>query len=54
MLSAVFSFQGRLNRLQYFLGAVGLGVAEFVFVLVAGAGGEAEHRLAPVAIHDHP
>jgi uncharacterized membrane protein YhaH (DUF805 family) len=37
MLSAVFSFQGRLNRLQYFLGAVGLGVAEFVFVLVAGA-----------------
>jgi uncharacterized membrane protein YhaH (DUF805 family) len=34
MLSAVFSFRGRLNRLQYFLGSWGLGVAFIVVVAI--------------------
>ncbi|HXQ14251.1 MAG TPA: DUF805 domain-containing protein [Caulobacteraceae bacterium] len=34
MLSAVFSFSGRLNRLQYFLGSWGLGTALVVLVVV--------------------
>src|SRR5471030_930842 len=41
MLAAVFSFRGRLNRLQYFLGSWGLGAAMFVLVVtvVASVGG---------------
>jgi uncharacterized membrane protein YhaH (DUF805 family) len=43
MFSAVFSFRGRLNRLQYFLGSWGLGVAMIVLVviLLASVGGMA-------------
>jgi uncharacterized membrane protein YhaH (DUF805 family) len=36
MLSAVFSFRGRINRLQYFLGSLGLGVAEAMLIVVVG------------------
>jgi|HubBroStandDraft_1064217.scaffolds.fasta_scaffold317040_2 uncharacterized membrane protein YhaH (DUF805 family) len=36
MLSTVFSFRGRINRLQYFLGSLGLGFAEVILVGVAG------------------
>jgi uncharacterized membrane protein YhaH (DUF805 family) len=36
MLSAVFSFRGRINRLQYFLGSLGLGVAEVMLIVVVG------------------
>jgi uncharacterized membrane protein YhaH (DUF805 family) len=41
MLAAVFSFRGRLNRIQYFLGSWGLGTAMVVLlvVLLASAGG---------------
>jgi uncharacterized membrane protein YhaH (DUF805 family) len=34
MLAAVFSFRGRLNRLQYFLGSWGLGTVMIVLVVV--------------------
>lgn len=34
MLAAVFSFRGRLNRIQYFLGCWGLGTAMVVLVVV--------------------
>ncbi|HEY2658881.1 MAG TPA: DUF805 domain-containing protein [Caulobacteraceae bacterium] len=34
MLEAVFSFQGRLNRLQYFLGCLALGMAIGVMAVV--------------------
>ncbi len=47
MFGAVFSFGGRLNRLQYFLGCVGLGMAGVValvvlFVAVLGSYGAAK------------
>jgi len=35
MLAAVFSFRGRLNRIQYFLGSWGLGTAMIVLVVLA-------------------
>lgn len=43
MLAAVFSFRGRLNRLQYFLGSWGLGTVMIVLVVVilASVGGMA-------------
>jgi uncharacterized membrane protein YhaH (DUF805 family) len=34
MFSAVFSFRGRLNRIQYFLGSWGLGVVMIVLAVV--------------------
>jgi uncharacterized membrane protein YhaH (DUF805 family) len=34
MLDAIFSFSGRLNRIQYFLGLLGLGVALFVTIML--------------------
>jgi uncharacterized membrane protein YhaH (DUF805 family) len=34
MFSAVFSFHGRLNRIQYFLGSWGLGTVMIVLVVV--------------------
>jgi uncharacterized membrane protein YhaH (DUF805 family) len=34
MLDAIFSFRGRLNRLQYFLGLLGLGGAVFVVIML--------------------
>jgi len=39
MLAAIFSFRGRLNRLQYFVGCCGLGAALVVLavILVVGA-----------------
>lgn len=36
MLEALFSFRGRINRLQYFLGSIGLGAA--LMVVLVGAG----------------
>ena len=35
MFSAVFSFRGRLNRLQYFLGSWGLGTVTLVLAVIA-------------------
>ena len=32
----MFSFRGRINRLQYFFGSVGLGIGWVVIILVAG------------------
>jgi uncharacterized membrane protein YhaH (DUF805 family) len=46
MLSAVFSFRGRLNRLQYFLGSWALGVVTVVLAVavLASLGGMAGGR----------
>jgi uncharacterized membrane protein YhaH (DUF805 family) len=33
MLASVFSFRGRINRLQYFLGSLGLGFAEVLLIV---------------------
>jgi uncharacterized membrane protein YhaH (DUF805 family) len=35
MLGAIFSYRGRLNRIQYFVGSFGLGVAAMVVAVVA-------------------
>ncbi len=38
MLAAVFSFRGRLNRIQYFLGSWGLGMALVVLAVILFVG----------------
>ncbi|HEX4197762.1 MAG TPA: DUF805 domain-containing protein [Caulobacteraceae bacterium] len=60
MLEAVFSFRGRLNRLQYFLGNVGLFVGVIVLVIVgavtvgaqlrASGGAPSLATLGPIAL----
>ncbi len=47
MLAAIFSFRGRLNRIQYFLGSWGLGMALVVLaviLLVGAAAGRSPDR----------
>jgi len=36
MLGAIFSFRGRLNRIQYFLGCCGAGVGLVVLLMIVG------------------
>src|SRR5271154_3884479 len=38
MLAAIFSFRGRLNRIQYFLGSWGLGMALVVLAVILFVG----------------
>jgi uncharacterized membrane protein YhaH (DUF805 family) len=55
MLAAVFSFRGRINRLSYFLGSLGLGLAVIVVAVVVvlatvGAGGIEALKADPLRV----
>jgi uncharacterized membrane protein YhaH (DUF805 family) len=56
MLGAIFSFRGRLNRIQYFLGCCGAGAGLVVLLMIVGglafaaAGGHSEGPPSMLAI----